>query len=246
MSQVKPKDFKSSDGHVVHCDLYAHGRDRLLIVAPGFFNSKQALLMKELGQKLGPQFDAMVLDFRGHGQSRGRFYWTSKEYLDLMPLFDFGRANYRRVGLIGFSLGAATSLIAASKSDKVDALVAVSPPAEFGKIEYHFWQLDVALDVHYSLLAKGRIGKGVNPGPFWLAKEKPRDIVRGLRLPVFYIHGTEDWLIKPWHSQLLYEQTASTIKKLDIMAGAPHAEYMIKTHGDDFIGRIKGWFKQTL
>ena len=163
-----------------------------------------------------------------------------------MALIEGVKKDYRKIGLIGFSLGAATSLIAASKTDRVDSIIAVSAPAEFERIEYHFWQLDPRLDIHYSLLSEGRIGKGVRPGAFWLPKEKPRNVVQTLKQPVFYLHGTEDWLIKPWHSQLLHRETSSRIKKLEIIEGLPHAEYMIRTHPDIFFNKVKQWFKETL
>lgn len=246
MSPIISKTLKASDNHLVHYDLYAQDHGQVIIIAPGFFNSKDALLLKELGKSLNNAYDAMILDFRGHGKSGGLFYWTSKEYLDLLSVLEYAQEHYDQVGLIGFSLGAATSLIAASKSDIVDSIVAVSAPAEFEKIEYHFWELNLDLDIRYSLFSEGRIGKGVKPGPFWLPKEKPRDVVKSLNRPVFYLHGTEDWLIKPWHSELLYQKTASKIKKLEIVQGMPHAEYIMKTHRDIFVRKIKNWFKETL
>ncbi len=240
------KTLKAADNHLVHCDLYARNSDKLIIIAPGFFNSKQALLMKDLAQSLNDNYDAMIVDFRGHGQSKGWFYWTSKEYLDLLAVFEYAKQHYKKVGLVGFSLGAATSLIAFSKSDVVDSVIAVSAPSAFEKIEFYFWQLNFKLDIQYSLFSEGRIGKGVRPGPFWLPKEKPRDVVAILQRPVFYIHGADDWLIKPWHSQLLYEKTASKIKKFEIIKTAPHAEYMMKTHRKEFIKLIRDWFQETL
>ena len=246
MSSIISKSLRASDNHLVHYDLYSQGHDKLIVIAPGFFNSKDALLMKELGKSLDDEYDVMILDFRGHGKSKELFYWTSREYLDLLALFKHVEKQYEKIGLIGFSLGGATGLIAASKLDIVDSIMAVSAPSEFEKIEYHFWELKFNLDIQYSLLGEGRVGKGVRPGPFWLPKEKPKDVVKYLNCPVFYIHGTEDWLIKPWHSELLYQETASKIKKLDIMQGMPHAEYMIKTHKDIFVRKVKDWFKETL
>lgn len=246
MIPIISKNLMTADQHLVHYDLYAAGHDRLVIIAPGFFNSKQALLLKDLARSLNDDYDAAILDFRGHGKSQGWFCWTSKEYLDLLALIEGVKKDYRKIGLIGFSLGAATSLIAASKTDHVDSIIAVSAPAEFERIEYYFWQLDPRLDIHYSLLSEGRIGKGVKPGPFWLPKEKPRQVVKSLTRPVFYLHGTEDWLIKPWHSELLHRETSSRIKKFEIIEGWPHAEYMIRTHPDIFFNKVKGWFKETL
>ena len=247
MSRIVSENIKTPDGHLLHYDLYSRGHDKLIIIAPGFFNSKGALLMKDLAEDIIDSYDALILDFRGHGQSKQLFTWTSREYLDLLTLFEFARSRrYRKIGLIGFSLGGASSLIAASKSDAVDSIVAVSAPAEFWKIEYFFWQLNLGLDIHYSLLSEGRIGKGVRPGPFWLPKEKPKDAVKKINRPIFYIHGTDDWLIKPWHSEVLFKETLHPVKKIEITLGAPHAEYMMKTHRGEFVKKIKDWFKETI
>ena len=246
MSPIISKSLKTSDNHLVYYDVYRQNHKKVIVVAPGFFNSKEALLLKELGQNLNDDYDVIILDFRGHGQSQGLFYWTSKEYLDLLAVLQDAKEYYPTIGLIGFSLGAATSLIAMSRSDLVDSLIAVSAPAEFERIEYHFWQLNPSLDIYYSLLSEGRIGKGVRPGPFWLPKEKPKDVVKLLHRPVFYIHGTKDWLIKPWHSEVLYQNTNSKIKKIEIVEGLPHAEYMMKTHPEIFVRKVKNWFQETL
>jgi pimeloyl-ACP methyl ester carboxylesterase len=166
--------------------------------------------------------------------------------LDLLAVIEECQKQYRKTGLIGFSLGAATSIITCSKTEHIDSLIVVSAPSEFEKIEFRFWELDFDLDVGYSLFQEGRIGKGVRPGPFWLPKLKPKDIVQQLKLPVYYIHGTSDWLIKPWHSEDLFKRTGSEIKKIDIMKDWPHAEYMMKTNRQIFVSKIKEWFLETL
>src|SRR3989338_1961953 len=129
----------AADGQQIHYDHYKNGHNRVVIIAHGFFNSKDALLLKDLAQSLGDQYDVIVFDFRGHGQSRGLFYWTTKEQLDLEAVLKFAHQQYPKVGVIGFSLGAAISLVVDAKTDLIDSLVSVSAPTEFEKIEYHFW-----------------------------------------------------------------------------------------------------------
>lgn len=241
------KYVTTEDQQQIAVDQYVSGQGRAIIIAPGFYNSKQALLLQGLAEELaGKGYDVFLMDFRGHGKSSGLFHWTSSEYFDLLAVVKDVRQTHERIGVIGFSLGAATAIIAASKSADIRTVIAICPPAEFEKIEFHFWELNLELDIHYSLLSDGRIGKGVRPGPFWMEKEKPRDVVKKLKQPILYIHGTEDWLIKPWHSKTLHEETAADKKRLDIVDGAPHAEYMLKTHGAETIQKINEWFQETL
>ncbi len=245
MNGVLTSTTITSDGQKIYYDHYQYGHDKVIVVAHGFFNSRKAVLLQQLAQSLTDDYDVIMLDFRGHGQSSGLFYWTSKEYLDLEAILNFVHQKYTKIGVVGFSLSAVTSIICAAKSNLMDSLVAVSAPTEFEKIEFHFWQLDVENEILYNLFGNGRIGKGVRPGPFWLNKEKPIYLVSRISIPIFYIHGDRDWLIKPWHSKALYTKTNSP-KRLVIIKNGPHAEYLIRKNKEETLRLIKGWFKVTL
>ncbi len=245
MSPTTSEKIKTTDHHWIHYDRYQEGHAKVIIVAPGFFNNKDSQLLKELGGSLKDQYDVWIMDFRGHGKSGGLFYWTSKEYLDLRAVVDDAKQHYKKIGVVGFSLGAATSIITASKIDGIDTVVAVSAPTEFEKIEYRFWELDVENDVFYNLTGEGRAGKGVKPGPFWLKKDKPIYRVEHIKCPVFYIHGGADWLIKPWHSEELYKRTP-TRKRLAIIKNGPHAEYLMRKDKEEIVGLIRDWLNETL
>ena len=222
--------LSTSDSHKIAFDHYQHGHTGLVVIAHGFFNSKQAVLLKDLAQELYSEYDVILLDFRGHGKSTGVFTWTSKESLDLSSVLEYAREKYKTIGVVGFSLGAAISIAVAAQSRMVDSLIAVSAPVAFEKIEYYFWQLDFANDIFYNTIGQGRRGKGVRPGPFWLKKPKPLELAAQLQSPTFYIHGENDWLIKPWHSKALYEKTKA-YKNLSIIKNGPHAEYlMLRSH----------------
>lgn len=242
---MQNKILTTSDGHKISLDYYQHGHDKVVIIAHGFFNSKDALLLKELGQALDDQYDIIMMDFRGHGKSSGFFYFTSKEYLDLEAVLEYARKSYDKIGVIGFSLGAATTLITASRSDLINSVIAVSGPTEFAKIEFHFWGLDFKNELMYNLVGNGRIGKSVQIGPFWLKKQKPIDIVDKIKCPVMYIHGQKDWLIKAWHSESLFKKTNAK-KHLAIIKNGPHAEYLVQQNKIETVGLIKSWFKETL
>jgi len=237
--------FVTSDRHKVYYDQYKSGHKKVIIIAHGFFNSKQAVLLQQLGESLNNEYDVILFDFRGHGQSQGRFYWTAKEYLDLEVVVELAGKSYEKTGLIGFSLGAATGIIAASRTTAINSIVSVSAPAEFAKIDYRFWELDVKNDVFYNLFGEGRRGKGIRPGPFWHKKEKPLEIVKKTGTPVFYIHGDSDWVIQPWHSEELYKNTAA-FKRLSIIKNGPHAEYLFREHKDEMLRLIRAWFHETL
>src|SRR5690348_4090120 len=81
-------------------DVYAQGHQKVIVLAHGFYNSKQALLFKEMASMLSDSYDVIVLDFRGHGQSQGLFTWTAKEPMDLNAVLDFAKTKYQRIGVV--------------------------------------------------------------------------------------------------------------------------------------------------
>ena len=237
--------FVTSDQHKVYYDQYRSDHKKVVIIAHGFFNSKQAILLKQLGESLNSEYDVILFDFRGHGESKGLFYWTAKEYLDLLAVVEFAGKGYERIGLIGFSLGAATSIIAASKTILINSIISISAPAEFAKIDYRFWELDLKNDLFYNLFGEGNHGKGVRPGPFWHKKESPLEIVKKTGVPIFYIHGDADWVIRHSHSEDLYQNTVA-FKRLSIIKNGPHAEHLFREHKDEMLRLIREWFHETL
>lgn len=236
----------AEDGHKVFYDIYKAGHEKVIILAHGFFSSKQSVILKKLAASLNSRYDVIVFDFRGHGQSKGLFYWTSKEHLDLLAVMAFAGQYYKKIGLIGFSLGAAVSIIVSARTLLINSIIAISAPVEFGKIDYRFWDLDVKNDIIYSFFDDGRYGKGVRPGPFWYKKEKPIDIVKNIRTPIFYIHGEADKVISHLHSKNLYLQTADVNKRLSTIKDGPHAEYLFREHQDEMLLSIHDWFQETL
>ena len=235
----------TSDQHKVHYDQHRSGHNKVIIIAHGFFNSKQSVLLNDLVMSVSDEYDVIVFDFRGHGKSSGLFYWTSREYKDLLAVLDYAHLQYIKIGVMGFSLGGSTSIITATKTKYIDSLVLVSAPCELEKVEYRLWELDPENDLWFGLLKEGGKGKGVRPGPFWHKKEKPIDVIDKITAPVLYIHGDRDWVVKEWHSQELHRKTKS-LKDLVIIKNGPHAEYLIRKFKDKIVQLTKKWFHSTM
>jgi pimeloyl-ACP methyl ester carboxylesterase len=225
---------------------FKNGGLAVIIIAHGFYNSKQCVLLQQLAQALGGEYDIFMFDFRGHGKSSGVLTWTSREGNDLRAVLDFIEPLYFKKGLIAFSMGASVSINVLANDKRVDSFICVSAPSDMSRIDYWFWALDLKGDVAYTLFnPRGRIGKGVRLGPFWLAKEKPINNVSKITIPIMFIHGTRDWVIRPWHSKALHQKAGGT-KKIIFIKNGPHAEYLIRNHPGQFIVEVKNWFHDTL
>jgi len=222
------------------------GFTKVVIIAHGFYNNKDTILFRGIADAISKEYDVIVFDFRGHGKSSDVFTWTAHEQKDLRAITAYAKANhYAKIGVIGFSLGAAVALIEASCQKNIDSVIAVSCPADFGGIDFHFWEKDMWEDLKLNLGIKGR-GKGVRPGDLFLKKIRPMDIVAKISpTPVLFFHGEKDWLIKPSHSQRLFE-TAQEPKALTIMKDGGHAERMFDAFPDQFMKTCRDWLKETL
>ncbi|MDD5584790.1 MAG: alpha/beta fold hydrolase [Candidatus Omnitrophica bacterium] len=236
----------TSDNQKIAYRHYKAGHDKVIVIAHGFYNSKDAVILTKLAESLHDEYDVFMFDFRGHGKSGGLYTWTSREGRDLKAVLDYIEGKYKKVGMLAFSFGASVAINTLAHDTRVNSLVCVSSASDPGKTDYQFWKLDLKGDLAYTLFTpQGWKGRGFRPGPFWLTKEKPIDNAAQIQIPIFYIHGEKDWVIKPWHSRALYDKTQSK-KKLVMIKNGPHAEYLTRDYGKQFITEVKSWFKETL
>ncbi len=236
----------TEDGKRIALNHVKRGFTKVVIIAHGFYNNKDSFLFRGITEAFSKEYDVIVFDFRGHGKSSDKFTWTAHEQKDLRAVIDYAKENhYAKVGVIGFSLGGAIALIEASQRQNIDSLIAVSTPTDLGSVDYHFWEKEMWEDLKLNLGAKGR-GKGIRPGNPSLKKVPPLDIVDKITpVPVLFIHGEKDWLVKPGHSQRLFEK-ARDPKALTIIKGGGHAERMFDVFPDQFMKICLDRFRETL
>lgn len=246
MPGSSPGILTASDNQKISFRHFKNGFTSVIIIAHGYYNSKQCAVLRQLAESLGKEHDILMFDFRGHGQSSGLFTWTSREGNDLKAILDFIAPLYQKRGLIAFSMGASISINVLADDKRVDSFISVSAPSDISKIDFRFWELDLKNDLGYVFLDPvGRLGKGARIGPFWLAKKKPIESIPGITIPVMFIHGRRDWVIRPWHSEALYQKTEST-KKIFFINNGSHAEYLMRDHPGEFTLEVKRWFFDTL
>jgi pimeloyl-ACP methyl ester carboxylesterase len=238
--------LKTKDLQRIEAAHYETGFKKAVILAHGFFNAKDAYLFREIAKALAVYYDVVAFDFRGHGKSSGLFTWTSKECADLQAVIAYVKGcGYESIGLMGFSLGAAISLIETAQNPDIKTLIAVSAPYDFWKIDFNFWKPGMLDDLKLNLGYKAK-GKGVRPSHPWARKIAPIDIVDRISpRPVLFIHGAEDWLINPKHSRELFNK-AKQPKKIVILEKAGHAETMFDQQPDSFMKPCLNWFREHL
>lgn len=236
----------TSDNISISYKHYKNNNTKVIIVVHGFYNNKDTVLFNEISDSFFKHYDVISFDLRGHGESTGLFSWTSFEERDLRALVGYAKEKgYEKVGVIGFSLGAAVTIIEGSLNKDIDSMIAVSAPADFWDIDYHFWEKEMIDDFLLNLGEKGK-GKKIRPGNPFMEKIPPLNVIEKISpRPILLIHGEKDWLINASHSEKLYEK-AREPKRLEIIKDAGHAEKIFDSLPESFIALCLMWFKETL
>lgn len=159
----------------------------------------------------GRGFPVLIFDLRGHGESDGhQMTFGLKEYRDVVAGYDWLQIRYpnRKIVAVGYSLGGAALLHAASKYRKFDRIVLDST---FANIE------DVANEAILKYLGPLR-------APIWQIGNKLIQLLYGIHLAdadmrpavaaldpekVFLVHCRGDKLIPPQQSEKLREATGN-------------------------------------
>lgn len=221
-------------------DHYAGEGDRVLVVCPGFFKSKETPTFRRMARELlqACGMDLVVMDFRGHGRSQGRYAFSAREEADLSAVLGWGRLRYDAISVLGFSLGAAIAINTVSRHpERVRRLIGVSAPAVFEEIEFRWWTPEAIRRGLQGL----EPGAGCRPGSPLLPKTKPIERVRELRsIPVLFIHGTRDVIVGVEHGRRLYA-AAPEPKQLEIIPGGSHAEALFRDAPSRFVGLVASW-----
>ncbi|KAA8783027.1 alpha/beta hydrolase [Paenibacillus amylolyticus] len=184
--------------------------NKTLIVVHGYTSNR---LVKGRTPKLAEHFipkgyNILAFDLSAQGKSDGEMITLGlREKYDLLAAVDYlksrGQAG-EHIGVIGFSMGAATSLLATSESDDIEAVVADSPfrnaglflreglPVFSGLPAFPFgytstWMANWAFDID-------------------LDSVSPMDAVKKMQnKPVMLIHGTGDQQISYTNSEKIFE-----------------------------------------
>ncbi|MBQ4124203.1 alpha/beta fold hydrolase [bacterium] len=238
---MKNIKIKSKDKIDIAINHYEKGRGNVVIIAPGWCMTKDSAAFRQIAEFFAQCFDVISFDFRGHGKSGGMYTFTATEIMDMDAVVRFARKKqYKKIYLIGFSLGAAISIIYASKSILVDKVIAVSAPTDFELIENKMWKKEAWAETFKKFEANRFLS--IRPYLIPMKKIKPIDIIEKIKVPTLFIAGEKDPTVCSWHTKKLYDKALCT-KKYKSYENGCHAEDLFLHFPEDFSKLCLDWFK---
>lgn len=193
---------------------------------------------------LNEGYNLLTFDFRNSGESEGDV--TSVGYFekyDLLGAIEYAKKRGSdKIILLGFSMGASTSILAAAESKDVDVVIADSPFSDLTMYlneNLSVWSNLPPVFNKTTLLAMkiltGVDTKDVSP---------INDIVKIYPRPVLLIHSKDDEKIPVEHSHILKEASGSNVEFWET-SGASH----IRTYTefpDEFMKKVLDFIKKNL
>ncbi len=236
MNEIK---LKTKDGVEIAVNHYKKNFESVVILAPGWFMTKDSKSFKEMSKLFSQYSDVMALDFRGHGKSSGFYTFTSKEVIDILTVIQFAHKQYKKIYLAGFSLGAALVLIAGAKKPYINKIIAVSAPTCFDKIENKVWKKEAWIPT----LKKCELKRwaSIRPGLINGKKINPIDIIEKVKCPTLFLAGEKDPTVYSWHTEALFKKAVCQ-KKYELFENCCHAEDLFIQNRDRFVKLCIDWF----
>lgn len=240
---LKTKEGFDLRGWIIPADPRARGT---IIILHGVSESKIAGLpvAKELHAR---GYNVVLYDSRCHGESGGRYCtYGYHEKFDAQRVIDriVEKKNFHvgKIGLFGWSMGAAVALQVAAIDARIAAVVAESGFASLRTVFDDYQKRMIKLPWHY--LRNIVIKRSEYLARFKANDVAPVEAVRHISVPVFLLHGTEDNLIKYNYSEKVYN-AANEPKELWLVPGARHHD-MMEVGGEEYTRRITEFFDRYL
>jgi len=231
---------------------YLSGEDEMptLIFVHGIGSVRTGDNAMELAARLiSLGYNVLLFDLRAHGTSDGdKVSGGVNEQQDVLGAFDYlvGRGvSSDTIGVLGFSMGAATSLLSVVQEPEILALVADSPYADASdliaqeterKTPFPGWLVPVFIPTA-KLIADKLYGIDVST-------LVPEQVVTGISYPILVIHGTEDTRIPFEHGVRVHEASNSE-SEIWLVPEVDHVDAFL-THPDEYVERVDGYFKARL
>lgn len=176
-------------------------------------------------------FSVLLIDYRGYGQSVGKFPTEKQVYEDaetaLQYLIEQRGVPPREIFLYGHSLGGAIAIHLASYHPELAGVIVESSFTSMADMvvymkRYNWLPVDLILHHKFESIEK----------------------VKSLQQPLLFIHGTGDQVVPSFMSELLYDAATSPKKQVLIIPDARH-DNVATIAGERYRQTIESFYQLT-
>lgn len=230
-AQPQALTLSAADGTRLHLALHQGGRPKAhaLIIAPGFAQRSGIKPMRFMAGLLTPTVDVAILDFRGTGDSGGRYHFGADEAQDLQAALAWAQGRWRTVDVLGISLGGYIAVRAAAEGPRRPRrLLLMSPPTKADDV---LWSGGVFTHPLALVRAPRHNLEHHQADPFFrwgsplARKPSAADLAARLDLPMHFLVGAKDSLVYPRLTRRIFDAAAGP-KTWEQWPGGGHAEQM--------------------
>jgi dipeptidyl aminopeptidase/acylaminoacyl peptidase len=236
--------FSSKDGLTIKgWWIEASNNDRVIVIVHGSEGNRAEPPGKMLDiakEFVNYNYNVLMFDMRGHGESEAKHVSAGlHERYDLLGAVDYVKQRgINKTGVVGFSLGAAASLMTLSETEEIDAVVSDSGYADLTDI------------------IKSEFGKRSNLPRFFIplvlflakvmydvdfAAVKPIEAVHKTDIPIFIVHGEQDDMVPVEHAYRLAKACRNPDSQLWVLPDAGHSNpYLVRPK--EYIEKVISFF----
>ena len=190
-------------------------------------------------------YNVLMFDLRGHGESDGnRMSAGYYEKRDLLGAVDYMKGRgLEHIGVLGFSMGAATALMATPEGNDIDAVVADSSFADLKDMMEPEFSKRTKFPKFFlpTLLFVVKIMYGVDFNAI-----KPIELVSEIApRPILFIHGELDETVPLEHAYRLHQASQNPQNQLWVVPEAGHVSSYVN-YPEEYMNKITTFFDGVL
>lgn len=218
----------------------------VIVVHGGDVCKRNTSVLLPAGMLANNGFNVLLIDLRNHGASEvtgSRYTAGVEEYKDVLGAFDYlVAAGYapKKIGLMGVSMGAATSLNAFGSDTSIGAVWADSSFTDLPTLlEDQLAMYGLPAFMKYAVTIVSEVqGFEIN------AISPIASVQNNVNRPMFFVHGTEDEWIDVSAAEPLYQASGENAE-LWIIDGTRHVEGMF-IYPEEYQERMVNFFNRAL
>ena len=220
--------------------------NRVLIVVHGRNATRTEML--ELSSKLwAKSYNLLLFDLRGQGQSDGDHYsFGEYEQFDIVGAVNYveNRGFYPpHIGIVGRSMGAASSLMAMAETSDIKAGIIDSSYADFEELAQEQFTPNTGLPGFFfpGIKEAGKVLLNID-----IDQVKPEEAIKKLgKRHVFLIQGDQDSLVPVSNFYRLKQAGGGSVMESWLIPGAEHVQGFAN-HPTEYINRVTTFLDREL